>query len=105
MQLARTTEELEVAFGSSIQRLRHTHGLSQRELADRANVSLSALKNLEHGRGSSLTTVVQIVRALERREWLDAPAPVEPTFSPMEAMRRASAAGQPRRARPSRSGS
>ena len=105
MQLARTTEELEVAFGSSIQRLRHTRGLSQRELADRANVSLSALKNLEHGRGSSLTTVVQIVRALERREWLDALAPVEPTFSPMEALRRASAAEQPRRVRPSRSGS
>ena len=105
MQPTKTTDELEVAFGSSIQRLRHARGLSQRELADRANVSLSALKNLEHARGSSLTTVVQIVRALGRSEWLDSLAPVESSFSPMAALRQASARERPRRVRHSGTGS
>lgn len=94
----RTSDEWEVTLGADVRRLRITRRYTQSELAERANVSLSALKNLEVGRGSSLATVVRVARALDRTEWLSSFAPVEPRFSPMELLRK-SAAERPRRVR------
>jgi len=94
----RTSDEWEVALGADVRRLRITRRYTQSELAERANVSLSALKNLEAGRGSSLATVVRVARALDRTEWLSSFAPVEPRFSPMELLRQ-SATERPRRVR------
>jgi len=94
----RTSDEWEVALGADVRRLRIARRYTQSELAERANVSLSALKNLEAGRGSSLATVVRVARALDRTEWLSSFAPVEPRFSPMELLRQ-SAVERPRRVR------
>ena len=94
----RTSDEWEATLGADIRRLRVARRYTQNELAERANVSLSALKNLEAGRGSSLATVVRVARALERTEWLSSFAPAEPRFSPMELLRQ-SAAEHPRRVR------
>ena len=102
IQPTRTVEEWEESIGSAVRRLRHARRLTQAELAQRANVSLSALKNLERGAGSSLASVVRVARALGRAEWLDALAPAEPDFSPMAmlAARRASPAHRVRRGAP-----
>ena len=67
--------------------LRLRNRLTQIELAERANVSGSAIKNLEGGKGSSLTTVVRVVRALGRTDWLESLLPPEPAVSPMEILR------------------
>ena len=94
-----TVAEWEEQFGGAVRRLRQARRLTQVELAERANVSLSALKNLERGRGSSLSSVVRVARALGRAEWLDSFAPAESAFSPMEMLRENAAASRPRRVR------
>ena len=98
-QLSSTVEESEASFGRAVRRLRLARRLTQAELAERANVSLSALKNLERGAGSSLASVVRVARALGRSEWLDSFAPAESDFSPMELLRARAAASRPRRVR------
>ena len=67
----------------------------QTELAERAGVSLGALKNLEGGKGSSLKTLIKVARALERTDWLEALAP-KVSISPMQ-MLRAQSKNMPRR--------
>ncbi|MBW4030699.1 MAG: helix-turn-helix transcriptional regulator [Acidobacteria bacterium] len=94
-----TVEEWEEQFGRSVRRLRQTTQLTQVELAARANVSLSALKNLERGRGSSLSSVVRVARALGRAEWLDSFAPVQSEFSPLAMLANRVTAARPRRVR------
>ena len=96
---ARTVDEWEKRFGGAVRRVRQNERLTQSELAERANISLSALKNLEHGGGSSLSSVVRVARALGRSEWLDSFAPVEPTFSPLEMLHNRGAASRAPRVR------
>jgi hypothetical protein len=62
--------------------------LTQQDLAGRADISWSAVKNLESGRGANLTSLVKVARALGREDWLAAIAhPAEPVVSPMEMLR------------------
>ena len=74
--------ELEGAIGRQCRALRIDRALTQAELADRANVSLGALRHLEAGNGATTTTLVKVVRVLGREEWLEALAPTRP-FSPI----------------------
>ncbi|MDE2143631.1 MAG: helix-turn-helix transcriptional regulator [Elusimicrobia bacterium] len=49
--------------------------LTQQSLAAQAGVSMNALRHLESGQGANLTTLVRVVRALDRQEWLQSLAP------------------------------
>lgn len=71
-----TTEEMEAALGSSLKALRLDLNIDQQTVADRAGVSIGALKNLENGRGSTVRTLVSVLRALDRADWLTTIAPV-----------------------------
>jgi transcriptional regulator with XRE-family HTH domain len=79
--------EWEAELGSQVRRLRLRQNRTQSELAIAANISLSALKTLELGRGSSVRTLIQVARALDRSEWLSAFSPPEPRVSPMQMLR------------------
>ncbi len=70
-----STEELAIAVGENIRALRLQRNLTQRVLADQAGVSLTALRHLESGEGANLFTLIRIVRALDRQDWLQALAP------------------------------
>lgn len=83
----RSTEEWEVELGKGVRRLRMQQNRTQRDLAETANVSLSALKSLELGGGSSTRTLILVVRALERTEWLTSLVPPAATISPMKLLR------------------
>ena len=90
-----TTEQWESRLGESGRQLRLRAKLTQAELAERANVSLSSVKHFEAGKGSSLATVVRLARALGRTDWLESFAPPASTFSPLAVLherRRAEAA-------------
>ena len=94
----RTTDDWEAAVGRQVRELRLRQNIRQRDLARQANVSLSAVQNLEHGAGSSLRTLVGVARALDRTDWLESLAPPQ-TISPMrmlEERRRAEAAQRSR---------
>lgn len=80
---ARTTEEVEKDLGQQIRSLRLRKNLDQEALAERAGVALSALKNLESGKGTALKTFIKVLRALERLEWLQTLAPAV-SISPLQ---------------------
>jgi transcriptional regulator with XRE-family HTH domain len=62
--------------------------MTQEDLARRAGVSLGAVKNLESGAGANLTSLVKVVRALGREDWLAALVPPpEPAVSPIRMLR------------------
>lgn len=88
MPANQTSEELEQLIGESLKKLRLSRNIGQRVLAERAGVSLRALQSLENGEGSSLSTLVQVLRALGREDWLKTIAPVA-TVNPMNTVRHA----------------
>ncbi len=96
-----TTTDWERRLGNDARRLRLRNRLTQAELAELANVSISSVKNFEFGKGSSLATLIRVTRALGRADWLESLAPPEPTVSPMAALRarRRAQAAAPQRVR------
>jgi transcriptional regulator with XRE-family HTH domain len=81
-----TIEEWEQQLGRQVRAARVAARLDQATLAERANLSVTALSNLERGKGSSLKTLVAAVRALGREDWLQSLAPPV-TVSPMQLLR------------------
>jgi transcriptional regulator with XRE-family HTH domain len=81
------TDEWEKRLGSDVRRLRIRQHWTQAELARHSNVSLSSVQGLERGRGSTLSTLIRVVRALGRTEWLSSLAPEESKVSPIQLLR------------------
>lgn len=77
-------DQLERSLGRHIRALRLDRRLTQVELAERANVSLGALKHLEGGSGSTTTTLLKVVRALGQEQWVEGLAPSPPAFNPLD---------------------
>jgi len=82
-QVVRSTGAWESELGQRLRATRKRARLSQAGLAARANVSLSAVKSLEAGRGSSLKTFISVVRALNLDTGLDRVFAVTSTVSPV----------------------
>jgi len=91
----RTVEEWEAVVGSEIRAARIAANFDQSTLAANAGVSIGALQNLESGKGSSLKTVIRVVRALDRTEWLEVLAPPV-TISPLAMLSSKHAGARPR---------
>lgn len=81
--VVRSTHDWEIELGRRIQIARKQQGMTQQELADRSNVSRSAIKYLESGNGSTLSTFVKVARALGLDESFDETFGVVPTISPL----------------------
>lgn len=77
-----SVEELTHAIGENIRSLRLQKNLTQQTLAAQAGASLSALRHLESGQGANLSTLIRVVRALDRQAWLQALAP-QVTINPL----------------------
>lgn len=92
----RTIEEWEARMGEQVRALRLRRNLEQASLAESAGVGISAIKNLEGGKGSTLKTLIRVARILGRQDWLESLAPPV-TISPLQM-----AKGQPQRVRASR---
>ena len=78
-----STVEWERYLGEQFRAMRIHAGVEQTALAERADVSTGAIKNLESGKGSSLKTMIKIVRCLGRTDWLESLAP-QVSVSPMQ---------------------
>ena len=85
-RIHRTSDELEQLVGEQVRAARIARNLDQASLAALANLSVGAVSSLEQGKGSSLKTLVSVVRALDRTDWLEALAPAV-TVSPMQMLR------------------
>ncbi len=81
-----TGDELQEALGDRIRRLRLARNVDQRETADKAGISLSALRNLEAGRGATTGTLLRTLKALDSLEGLEMLVP-EAKVNPVELLR------------------
>ncbi|MPW23259.1 helix-turn-helix domain-containing protein [Paraburkholderia sp. CNPSo 3157] len=72
---------MEAEVGNNLKTHRVHKNLDQATVAARAGISVRSLRNLENGNGSSLRTLILVLRALGRETWLDTIAPV-PTINP-----------------------
>jgi transcriptional regulator with XRE-family HTH domain len=84
-------DELQAVLGKQIQELRIAKNLNQVTTAEKAGVSEKALRNLEAGRGSSIETLVRVLKALDSLEGLRLLAP-KPSVSPLALLRHSKAA-------------
>ena len=67
--------DLEAELGSRVRALRPRQDLDQRQLAERAGIALNAVKHLESGKGATLRSLVRVLQALDRADWLRTLAP------------------------------
>jgi transcriptional regulator with XRE-family HTH domain len=81
-----TSEEWEAELGRQLRTLRLRQNLDQRQLAERAGIALNAVKNLESGKGSTLHSLIQSLRVLNKLEWLRALAPAV-SISPVQMLK------------------
>jgi transcriptional regulator with XRE-family HTH domain len=81
-----TPDEREAELGQHLRDLRLRQNIDQRQLAERADVALNAVKNLEGGKGSTVTSLVKVLRALGREEWLGTLAP-QVSISPLQMLK------------------
>jgi transcriptional regulator with XRE-family HTH domain len=82
-----TDEELEVDLGFRLRKIRLGKNWTQEKVADLAGISAKTLKNLEAGRGSTVTTLVKVLQALGNACAIEYLAPI-PTVSPLALLRR-----------------
>ena len=80
-------DELAAELGERLRALRLSQAWTQATVADKAGVSLRALRELEAGRGSTVQTLVRTLKALGAEQDLEAVAP-QPTISPMAMLQR-----------------
>jgi transcriptional regulator with XRE-family HTH domain len=78
----KTSEELQAELGERLRRLRLRRDLDQNETVARAGISLTALRNLESGRNTTVATLIRVLRALDAESDLAAIAPI-PSVDPM----------------------
>lgn len=94
MAIVRSTSGWEAELGNRVRLVRKARKMTQQELADRSNVSRSAIKYLESGKGSSLATFLNVVRALDLDENLEQIFAVISTISPLALLRDKQKSGQ-----------
>lgn len=82
-----TPAELRALLGARMRALRLSVNLDQQETALRAGISVRALRNLEAGTGSSVDTLLRVLKTLDALAGLEALAP-EPTVNPLALLRR-----------------
>jgi len=75
MERSLSYQELEAELGDSLKSLRLQRNIDQKTLGERAGVSLSAIKNLESGKGASIKTLVRVAKTLGMQDWLLSAAP------------------------------
>ncbi len=86
METISAPHELEHILGESLKALRLQKNIDRQTLCEQAGVSLTALRHLEGGQGASLKTLIRVVRALGRQDWLASIAP-QVTINPLHMVR------------------
>ena len=86
MKTAKSVEEWEFVLGEQMRALRLRANLDQISLAERAGIGLTAVKNVESGKGATLKTLIKMLRVLDRADWLSSLAP-SVSISPLQMLK------------------
>jgi transcriptional regulator with XRE-family HTH domain len=81
-----TPEEWAAELGRQLRDIRLRQNIDQRQLAGHAGVALNVVKNLEAGKGANLISLVKVLRALGRADWLGTLAPAV-SISPLQMLK------------------
>lgn len=81
-----SSQAIEADLGARLQALRLARNVSQATLAEEAGVSRRTITRLEHGDGTSLDTLIRVMRALGLADRLDLLLP-DPAVRPVERVR------------------
>lgn len=92
-------QELQSQLGEGMRALRIGRKMTQGDLAAKAGVSLRAIASLERAEGSSVETLVRVMRALDATAFIEGLAP-QAQVSPLALLRSPGVARRVRRARP-----
>ena len=82
----RSISELQVLLGEQLQALRLSKNLDQITTAEKAGLSERALRNLEAGRGSTVESLLRVLKAFDSLDGLELLAP-KPSVSPLALLR------------------
>ena len=97
----RSILELQAILGEQIRSLRFFRNFDQRTTAEKAGISEKALRNLEGGRGSTVESLLRVLKALDSLEGIEMLAP-KPSVNPLALLRSAKARQRVRHPRRSR---
>jgi transcriptional regulator with XRE-family HTH domain len=81
-----TTDELLTDLGEQLRAQRLRMNLTLEEVAQSAGVSMNAVRRLETGDGSSLSSFVSVLKVLGRADWLSTLKPTV-TINPLDMLR------------------
>src|SRR5205809_2709704 len=79
-------DEWEAELGQQVRTLRLRQNIDQRQLASRAGIALNAVKHLETGKGATVSSLVRVLRALNRVDWFRTLAPAV-SISPVQMLK------------------
>jgi len=82
----KSIKDLQIILGEQIQGIRLSKNLDQITTAEKAGMSDKALRNLEAGRGSTVESLLRVLRALDSLDGLQLLAP-KPAISPLAVLR------------------
>lgn len=82
----KTSEEWEFEIGRQIRELRLRQNIDQQRLAEQAGIALNVVKRLESGKGTTVRSLIKVLRILGREEWLNTIAPVV-SISPLQMLK------------------
>lgn len=72
---------------SQLRQIRLNQNITQEELAERSGLGRATISRIEKGQSISLLTLVQLLRALNRLDLLDAFQSVSPEISPLQLLK------------------
>lgn len=81
-----TPQELEIMLGDHIKALRLQKNLDRQTLCNQAGISENALRHLEGGKGTTIKTLIRVIKALDRQSWLTSIAP-QVSINPLHMIR------------------
>lgn len=86
MDIHQTEDELAHELGGHLRDIRLRQNIDQRRLAQQAAVALNVIKNLESGKGATVSSLIKVLRALGQEAWLGTLAP-KVSVSPMQLLK------------------
>lgn len=86
MNNIKTVEEWQIELGQQVRDLRLRQNVDQLQLAAHAGVALNVVKRIEHGTEVKVGSLIKVLRALGRAEWLSTLAPAV-SISPLQMLK------------------
>jgi transcriptional regulator with XRE-family HTH domain len=86
MENMETTDELLADLGEQLRAQRLRANLTLDDVAKKTGMSINAVRRLESGEGSTLSSFVSVLKALQRESWLHTLRPAV-TVSPLDMLK------------------